>query len=428
VVTAVAPESGAGAGRTDGRAPATILFVHEGEDWIRGSERCLLDLVERLDRRRFRPVVWCNSPVLADAARALGARALVGAGWEAARGRRWPDRALVHEALGVIRGHDARIVHANDVGPVKWLVPAARSARVPLLTHVHHPTTETERWLGALHQASVTVGVSRFALQGFLDDGLAPHRARLIYNGVDLERLRAGSAGGLRAALGIPARATVSTFVGSLIARKAADVMLRALAAEPDAGGGQHLLIVGDGPERPGLEALARELGVDARVHFLGERADVGAILRDASDVFVTPSRSEAFPLTPLEAAAVGLPVVASDIPPHREAVVDGVTGLLVPVDDARGLAAALRRLAADPALRRRLGSAGRRRVEEEFAVGRYVASFEGVYGELLARPRWRSGWLGDWTWPRAYWRRVRQAVARRLTPGRGAAGRPGAR
>ncbi|HVE77595.1 MAG TPA: glycosyltransferase family 4 protein [Gemmatimonadaceae bacterium] len=417
-MTALAPERAAAAPR--GRAPAAVLFVHEGEDWIRGSEQCLLDLVARIDRRRFRPVVWCNSPVLADAVRALDAPVLVGRGWEGARARRWPSRALVGEARRIIGAHDARLVHANDVGPVKWLIPAARAARVPLLAHIHHPTTEMERCLSGLHQASRTVAVSHHALQGFLDDGLSPPRARVVYNGVDAARLNAGSARGLRAALGVPADAVVTAFVGSLIPRKAPDVLLRAFAATPG-----HLVVVGDGPERPALAALAQALGVAGRVHFLGERGDVGAILRDASDIFASPSRSEAFPLTPLEAAAAGLPVVVSDIAPHREAVVVGETGLLFPVDDVGALAAALGRLAADPALRGALGAAGRRRVEREFDIGRYVARFEGLYDELLTRPRWRSGWLGDWTWPRVYWRWVARAAARRVRrrPAGGAAG-----
>lgn len=127
-------------------------------------------------------------------------------------------------------------------------------------------------------------------------------------------------------------------------------------------------LIVGDGPDRPAVEAELRRLGLAGAVDLAGEREDVAEILA-ASHVFVLSSRSEASPISVLEAMAAGLPVVASRVGGLPELVVDGETGLLVSPGDPEELATALACLLDDPTLRERLGSAGRARVETLLGV-----------------------------------------------------------
>ena len=385
-------------------APAPVLFVHTGVDWIRGSERCLLDLIAGVDRGRFRPVLWCDAPTLAREARALGAEVeLADARWAEAAGTLLPQRALVAQAAGIVARHGVRLVHANNPVPLKWMLPAARAARIPTLAHLHIPTSADERIFNGLHQVALAVGVSRSAIEGLAADGMPASRMRVIYNGVDPARLGAGDATGLRASLGVGADDVVIAAVGSLIARKGVDVLLRAFALLRERAPESRLLVVGEGEERGALEALAAALGVRDEVHFLGERGDAGAILRDATDVAASAARAEAFPLTLLEAALFARPIAASAIGPHRESVVEGETGLLAAPDDPAALADVLHALVADRALRDRLGAAGRARVEREFLVSHYVANFERAYDELLARPASAYGWLRGSTFPRAY-------------------------
>lgn len=158
------------------------------------------------------------------------------------------------------------------------------------------------------------------------------------------------------------------------------DVFLAALArlgSEP----AWEAVIAGDGPWAGRLSARATELGLGDRVRFAGRlpHDEIPALLR-AADVLVMPSRREAFGVAALEAAACGLPVVASDVGGVAETVVDGRTGLLVPPGDPAALAAALARLAADPDLRARLGAAGRERTAELYAWARCVERLERVY------------------------------------------------
>jgi glycosyltransferase involved in cell wall biosynthesis len=144
-------------------------------------------------------------------------------------------------------------------------------------------------------------------------------------------------------------------FAGRLMAAKALDVGLAALARVP----GVSLLVIGDGPDRARLELLAAELGLDGRVRFLGVRSRE-EVLRTlhAVDAAVLPSRWENFPHLVVEALAVGTPVIASAVGGVPELVRDGENGLLVPPGDAAALAAAIERLVADAALRDRLAAA----------------------------------------------------------------------
>lgn len=143
-----------------------------------------------------------------------------------------------------------------------------------------------------------------------------------------------------------------------------------------------RLDVVGDGPDRASLEELHRSLGLDGRVGLTGTRNDVPELLA-ASAVFVLSSRSEGLPISVLEAMAAGLPVVASDVGGLREQVVDGETGYLVPSGDAAALADALARLLDDPALRGRLGAAGRARAERLFDLPAFRAAHLTLYREL---------------------------------------------
>ncbi|MEP7100697.1 MAG: glycosyltransferase [Burkholderiales bacterium] len=174
--------------------------------------------------------------------------------------------------------------------------------------------------------------------------------------------------------------------VKSLAPKYGIDLLLRAFAglvadaevhaAAPDC----RLLIVGDGPQRAELEALAHELGIAPRTEFAGAvaHAEVPAWL-NRLDVYAAPSRldSESFGVAVIEAGACALPVVVSDAGGLPEVVRNGETGLIVARDDVPALQAALKRLVLDPALRDRLGRAGRVHVEREYEWGHCVDRME---------------------------------------------------
>jgi glycosyltransferase involved in cell wall biosynthesis len=152
-----------------------------------------------------------------------------------------------------------------------------------------------------------------------------------------------------------------------------------------------ELVLVGDGPARPAMELLAQQLGVDARVRFLGSRSDVAEIL-GAADVFVLSSSYEGAPLTVLEALRGGVPVVASDVGDIGLMVRDGQEGFLVPRGDIDGFRLALKRLASDGELRRAMSGAARSRFETEFDERRMIDATELLYLQVLGRGPSRTG------------------------------------
>ncbi len=171
-------------------------------------------------------------------------------------------------------------------------------------------------------------------------------------------------------------------FLGRLDPQKGLDVALHAwahVAARRPAAG---LLLAGDGPARPALEARAQELGVAGRVRFLGARPDPERLLQ-ASRIFVLPSRSEGMSNALLEAMATGLPCVASRIGGNTDLVEHGITGLLTPPEDAASLADALCVLLEDDDLCHRLGTAARAAVVERYGMDRVVRQYMELYATL---------------------------------------------
>jgi hypothetical protein len=378
--------------------PLTVLFTHYGDAWFRGSERVLYDLLTNLDPDRVRPILWCNGAEMAEAARAAGIithRTPFEYYFDYASPRfsltRY--RAFVREGSELVRRYGAKVLHANGAAPAQWLLPVARSNRVPLLAHLHSPYLRRSRFVCLLHQADLVAGVSRFIVDDLVQDGGDPKRLRVIPNGVDFTRLRGDGGPDARAELGIPGDALVILSVGSLVARKAQSVVIEAFATLRN-DRDTHLILAGEGPDRQMLEAMIAERGLRGRVHMPGDRKDMPNLYL-ASDLFVLASRVEAFGLVLVEAGFFGLPSVASRVGGIPDVIVDGETGALIPPDDPSALAASMARLLDDPAQRRTMGDAAKRRVEALFSVDRMVHAFQGTWSELAAIPPNRLGWTG---------------------------------
>jgi phosphatidylinositol alpha-1,6-mannosyltransferase len=229
--------------------------------------------------------------------------------------------------------------------------------------------------------------------QAMLEDlGVPGERVRVVYPGVDAQRFRPDVDGtGVRRRFA-PDADLLLLSVGRLQRRKGHDHAIRAMAALRARVPGARYLIVGDGEERPRLESLARDVGVADRVVFAG--AVDGSLLPAcyaACDVFLMPNRIdhgdvEGFGIVFLEAAATERPAIGGASGGVGEAVADGVTGLLVSGENVGELAGAIERLAADRALCRRLGRAGRQRVLRSFTWDVAAAKVEAVHAAVLGR------------------------------------------
>jgi glycosyltransferase involved in cell wall biosynthesis len=183
-----------------------------------------------------------------------------------------------------------------------------------------------------------------------------------------------------------PSRSPVKLImIARFEAQKDHGTLLRALGGLRDHQ--WELDIVGDGPLRQDMEALASSLSIRERVHFLGQRTDVDHLLAKAQ-ISVLASNWEGFPLSILEAMRAGLPIVASNVGGVAEAVEENQTGYVVPRGDVESFRARVADLLDSSALRSRLGAAGRRRYEEQFTLGRLVEKTLAVYGDVLGQKR----------------------------------------
>jgi len=182
--------------------------------------------------------------------------------------------------------------------------------------------------------------------------------------------------------MGLREGPVVAAFVGRLERQKGLPFLFEALA-RPQADL-VHVALCGSGSMERELRDHARRLGIAARVHFAGWCDDVGRWI-GGSDFLVLPSLWESFGLVNLEAMAWSKPVCASRTQGVPEVVVDGSTGLLVPPGDVEALAHALGHLASDPALRTRLGAAGRVRYDREFTYRKHLERHLELYRQVVA-------------------------------------------
>jgi glycosyltransferase involved in cell wall biosynthesis len=204
--------------------------------------------------------------------------------------------------------------------------------------------------------------------------------------GLDLDRFAGARRDPLpvRRALGLSPEARLLAIVGRLVPIKDHPTLFAALARlDP----GVHLLVVGDGESRAGLEARVRDLGLSDRVHFLGWRQDLDVILA-GTDVVISCSINEGTPVALIEAMAAGAPVVGTDVGGVGDLVEPGRTGWLVAPRDAEALAAAVREALAEPALAARRAEAARRLVLERHTAEGLVRHMEAFYERLMEERR----------------------------------------
>lgn len=299
----------------------------------------------------------------------------------------WHDAAAFFELRTVLQELHPDLVstHSAKAG---WLAPlAAAPLHIPCIQTTHGwsfttgvPTLAARcySWIERIGVLSAdrVIAVCDYDRQLALQYRVAPaEKLTTVHNGMpdvapELRRVTESS----------PVRLVM---VARFEMQKDHGTLLRALAGLRGRAWGLDL--IGDGPDRAQILALAQELGIADRVQFLGARNDVAEQLA-RSQVFLLISRWEGFPRSILEAMRAGLPVVASDVGGVSESVVEGVTGFLVPPGDVAALQSRLELLLEFPALRRRLGRAGRTRYEAQFTFDHMFERTARMYGELSRR------------------------------------------
>ncbi|WP_333004492.1 glycosyltransferase [Vibrio coralliilyticus] len=365
-----------------------ILFVHYGNDWIRGSEQCLIDLMEQCSDQGFSAHLWTNNSSLHRYALRNNISSEADAfplllGWLAPRFDFLGWGYLVRKACKILQRESIDVVHVNSGAPCQWMVLAARIKQVPMVTQLHSPYPARDRLTLGLHLSPHIISVSEYVASQLKSEGYPREHLSVIHNGLHVSKLNEQQTVETKKVLGINDDDFLYATVGSLIHRKGIDRLIVALRHLNFEYPNTHLLVIGDGPLRNELEKHAKKLYLENRVHFVGEQNNAVGWLKGC-DAFVSGARSEAFGLVIAEAAVAKIPVVAPFEGGIPEFVQHGETGILYPNSGVGPLSKAMRVLVDNPDFGRQLASNASKHIGTKFNVSLSSHRIIGVYKKIM--------------------------------------------
>lgn len=371
----------------------TVVMLHRGGAYIRGTEAVFIRSAEALAAAGFRLVVCRRNDCIDGALASINPQPefvdfqfpeLMIAGRESS----FPVGSYL-KAFGqlraLVRRHNVSFLYCSGGLPCQLAVPVARLAKVPVLCHFHHPAIRRNHYLWLSRFADKRVFPSAFVQQHSSSNPRDP--GTVVYNGIDLTRFRPAPPrdGRWRAKWGIPADVTVVGQVAALAPNKRPEFLISAFSPLLKMTGRKfHLCLVGAGPMRESLERLVNELGIAGHVTLTGYVDDVLPYYQHVFDINMLASRAEGLGISVIEGSACGLPAIVSDCTGLPETIIDGETGFLFGVNDAEGLRGHLLRLAESSSLRASMGQAGRVFAERRFSATSYDEKFMAVVDELL--------------------------------------------
>lgn len=305
------------------------------------------------------------------------------------------DWSVARRLRSAVKHYGINLLHTHQYTPFFYAALSRRLGSTPPILFTehgrHYPDDRNpkrvlaNRWL--LKPSDRITAVGRFVKQALVEnEGIAEGRIKVIYNGIDPDAFPPAdpeSRSHARRLLGIDDQTPLVMQVARFHPVKDHETAVRAFAETLSFVPKAVLCLVGDGGQRPTIETLCGEMGIQDHVRFLGVRDDVAQLIPGA-DAFMLSSVSEGVSVTLLEAMATGLPIAATDVGGNPEVVEHGTTGLLSPRGDHHALGANLVTLLQDPAQRQVFGRAGRARLLEVFTQDRMHREYTELYGLLL--------------------------------------------
>ncbi|MEX1095172.1 MAG: glycosyltransferase family 4 protein [Planctomycetales bacterium] len=375
-----------------------------------GGERSMLAAIDEITGRTFE--VLALAPPGGPLAVALRERGIehVPFPFRDDTGKRLPLDDLRAELIALVARLRPDVLHANSLATGRLSGAVAPDLRCACVAHLRDISRHSAAALRDLAQNHLMLAVSRATRTFHIAQGLPADRIRVLYNGVDCETFQPRPpTGALRRELGLPADAFLILNVGQIGLRKGQDVLAAAagnaeigvrnaesadesaLPTPHSALRPRHYLIVGErySAKRESIEferSIAHTFeaaGIGDRLHRLGYRDDVPRLMNEA-DLLVHAAHQEPLGRVLLEAAASGLPIVATDVGGTREILTDGESARLVPPGDPAALAQAIAELHADRALRAQFATAARQRILDRFTIQRSATALAAVWQELV--------------------------------------------
>jgi glycosyltransferase involved in cell wall biosynthesis len=367
-----------------------ILLISTGSG-IGGEESFTSNLAESLLRRRWDVRVAAKSPVHQDELQRRGLPVVP----IAASGRNpWKILQGAFTLARYAAQENIHILHAQSAAPAAMCVLARRLGLFkrprPVLIWQDHGITYYRLVAAVANHLDMTIPVSDYEKNKLIQAGLKPHRVTRIHNGIDLARFarpadeRARQRLRIRNQLGLDNDVPIAGYIGRLSPEKAPEDFVRAYPFVREQLPDARFLVVGDGVMRPLIERLIREFGAEKHIIMTGFRRDIPDLL-STLDTLVQVSHADTFSLTTLEAMAMCVPCIVTDVGGFPEQVTDGQNGRVLPDRQPQSIARAIVDILSDPAKRQAYGEAGYQRVCDYLNLERMVDDIEKMYRNLLA-------------------------------------------
>ncbi len=356
------------------------LHVDLGKEWRGGQSQALLLMQGLRARGHVAELVALRDSPLSRRAEAEGFRVhAVAPTLLRVRAARTISAALHEIQANIVHTHEAHALTAA------WLAHANRRAGVAAARRLAYALSRGALALSRYLSASRVLAVSRFVAESVVSSGIDRQRVSVVYDGVEIpppisEAARAKA----RARWNIAQGDRLFGCVGYLLPEKGQELLIRAWPAVRKQSAQCKLILAGDGPLRPQLDSLARELGLADSVHFAGFVANVAEVYA-ALDAFLFPSHAEPLGSSMLTAMAHGLATVAQARGAVPEVITNGENGLLIDGPNADEFSAAVLRLHRESELAGRLGAAARKTIEARFSAAHMVEETLRVYERILA-------------------------------------------
>lgn len=366
--------------------PTKILYVSEAPIYG-GAERYLITLAEGIDRSQFEIEMAISDQAPEQLRQALKGLNIPAITLAPITGK--TDIKGVMRHIACFKARRPHIVHFNLSNPLhgQYAMLAARLAKVPIkLATLHLPprrTTPTRRGRFLEHHTichlNNLIAVCNSSRELFIKHfGINKNNTSVVYNGIDVTDFDKQVSTLAPVTLKKENEILIGT-VGRLSPQKGFDILLNAMTDVLEQIPHARLAIAGEGPEEAKLKTQCQNLGIETQVDFLGMRTDIPSLLQ-AFDLFVLPSRYESFPISILEVMAASKPIVSTRVDGIPESVSEDETGLLVPPENAEALATAIITLLKDPALRAKMSTQARTRVESFFSLEQMAQNTQAIY------------------------------------------------
>jgi len=351
---------------------------------VGGVENLILSIVQRLNKQKYNVMICCIKELgaLGEKAAELGIKIIA---LNLMQSNRF-SLLIPYRISRILKENNIHILWTHQYVANLYGRMASLVAKTPVVISTFHVLYDNQKFHRRIfnhllsYKTDIMVSVSNAVAADMVRyDRVNPKKIKVIYNGIEQKRFDEKlSKGEARNILGLPHKGVIIGTLGRLTEQKGHRYLIEAGSNLGDT----YIVIVGDGPLAGELREQAGRLKINCIFPGRLDYKQVPVFLR-AVDIFCFPSLWEGFSIALIEAMAAGLPVVASDIPPHREVV--GDAGMLVPVKDAARLAETLGRLIEEPSLRMTLGGRARERAKV-FSIENTVKAYEDLFDEILQK------------------------------------------